>query len=100
MDLVTGTKRVIVAMTHEVNGKSKVVKECTLPLTSIRHVNLLITELAVIEPTDQGLVLRERAPGVTIEKVVAASEATLIIPSKVPEMAVSPPQVRQMAITA
>jgi acetate CoA/acetoacetate CoA-transferase beta subunit len=100
MDLVTGTKRVIVAMTHAVNGKSKVVKQCTLPLTSIRPVNLVITELAVIEPSDQGLVLKERAPGVTVEKVIAATEALLIIPPKVPEMAISPPQVREMAISA
>ena len=100
MDLVTGTKRVIVAMTHAVNGKSKVVKQCTLPLTSIRPVNLVITELAVIEPSDQGLVLKERAPGVTVEKVIATTEALLIIPPKVPEMAISPPQVREMAISA
>ena len=100
MDLVTGTKRVIVAMTHAVNGKSKVVKQCTLPLTSIRPVNLLITELGVIEPNDQGLVLKERAPGVTVEKVIAATEASLIIPSKVPEMAVSAPRVREMATIA
>jgi acetate CoA/acetoacetate CoA-transferase beta subunit len=100
MDLVTGTKRVIVAMTHTVNGKSKVVKQCTLPLTSIRPVHLVITELAVIEPSDQGLVLKERAPGVTVEKVITATEALLIIPPKVPEMAISPPQVREMAISA
>jgi acetate CoA/acetoacetate CoA-transferase beta subunit len=100
MDLVTGTKRVIVAMTHAVNGKSKIVKQCTLPVTSIRPVNLVITELAVIEPSDQGLVLKERAPGVTVEKVMAATEALLIIPPKVPEMAISPPQVREMAISA
>jgi acetate CoA/acetoacetate CoA-transferase beta subunit len=85
MDLVTGTKRVIVAMTHAVNGKSKVVRQCTLPLP----VNLVITELAVIEPSDQGLVLKERAPGVTVEKIIAATEALLII------LAISPPQVRR-----
>jgi acetate CoA/acetoacetate CoA-transferase beta subunit len=100
MDLVTGTKRVIVAMTHAVNGKSKIVKQCTLPLTSIRPVNLVITELAVIEPSDEGLVLKERAPGVTVEKVVAATEALLIIPPTVPEMAISPPQVRELALSA
>jgi acetate CoA/acetoacetate CoA-transferase beta subunit len=100
MDLVTGTKRVIVAMTHSVNGKSKIVKQCTLPLTSIRPVNLVITELAVIEPSDQGLILKERAPGVTIEKVVAATEALLIVPPTVPEMATGSPQVREMAVTA
>lgn len=82
---MTGTKRVIVAMTHAVNGKSKVVRQCTLPLP----VNLVITELAVIEPNDQGLVLKERAPGVTVEKIIAATEALLII------LAISPPQVRR-----
>jgi acetate CoA/acetoacetate CoA-transferase beta subunit len=96
MDLVTGTKRVIVAMTHAVKGKSKVVRQCTLPLP----VNLVITKLAVIEPSDQGLVLKERAPGVTVEKTIAATEALLIITAKVPEMAISPPQVREMAISA
>jgi acetate CoA/acetoacetate CoA-transferase beta subunit len=89
MDLVSGAKRVIVAMTHAVNGASKIVKECTLPLTSVRSVNLIITELAVMEPSDQGLALKERAPGVQVEKIVAATEAELIIPSVVPEMAVS-----------
>ncbi len=87
-------------MTHSVNGKSKIVKQCTVPLTSVRPVNLVITELAVIAPSDEGLVLKERAPGVTIEKVVAATEAPLIIPTTVPEMAISPPQVREMAVTA
>jgi acetate CoA/acetoacetate CoA-transferase beta subunit len=100
MDLVTGTKRVIVAMTHSVTGKSKIVKQCTLPLTSIRPVHLVITELAVIEPSDEGLVLKERAPGVTIERVVGATEAQLIIPPTVPEMAISPPKVREMAVSA
>jgi acetate CoA/acetoacetate CoA-transferase beta subunit len=88
MDLVSGAKRVIVAMTHAVNGASKIVKECTLPLTSVRSVNLIITELAVMEPSDQGLALKERAPGVPVEKIVAATEAELIIPPVVPEMAV------------
>jgi acetate CoA/acetoacetate CoA-transferase beta subunit len=86
MDLVTGTKRVIVAMTHTVKGKSKIVKACTLPLTSVRRVTLVVTELAVIEPSENGLVLKERAPGISIEKIVAATEAALIVPEQVPEM--------------
>jgi acetate CoA/acetoacetate CoA-transferase beta subunit len=100
MDLVTGTKRVIVAMTHAVNGKSKIVKQCTLPLTSIRPVNLVITDLAVIEPSDQGLLLKERAPGVSVEQIIAATEALLLIPPNVPEMAIGPRQTREMALNA
>jgi acetate CoA/acetoacetate CoA-transferase beta subunit len=86
MDLVTGTKRVIVAMTHTVKGQSKILKACTLPLTSVRRVSLVVTELAVIEPTAEGLVLKEVAPGVRTETVVAATQAKLIIPPKVSEM--------------
>jgi acetate CoA/acetoacetate CoA-transferase beta subunit len=89
MDLVTGTKRVIVAMVHQAKGKSKILKKCTLPLTSIRRVDLVVTDMAVIEPTEQGLVLRETAPGVTREQVIAATEATLIIPGELPEMPIS-----------
>src|SRR5208283_1635597 len=62
MDIVNGAKRVIVAMTHTAKGKSKILKKCTLPLTSARRISLIVTELAVIEPTDEGLVLREVAP--------------------------------------
>lgn len=79
MDLVTGAKRVIVAMTHTAKSSPKLVKTCTLPLTSVRRVDLIVTELAVIEPTDEGLVLRELAAGVTLEQVLAATEARLII---------------------
>ena len=86
MDLVTGTKRVIVAMTHTAKDKSKIVKTCTLPLTSIRRVSLVVTELAVIGPTADGLVLKERAPGVAVDTIVAATEARLIVPPLVPEM--------------
>ncbi|PKU26090.1 3-oxoacid CoA-transferase subunit B [Telmatospirillum siberiense] len=88
MDLVSGARRVIVAMTHTAKGEAKVLKRCTLPLTSVRRVDLLVTELAVIEPTGEGLVLRERAPGVSIEQVIAATEAHLIVPESVPEMAI------------
>jgi acetate CoA/acetoacetate CoA-transferase beta subunit len=87
MDLVTGAKRVIVAMTHTAKGTSKVVQRCTLPLTSIRRVELIVTEMAVIEPTDAGLVLRETAPGVTVEQVLRATSARLLVPSAVSTMA-------------
>jgi acetate CoA/acetoacetate CoA-transferase beta subunit len=87
MDLVTGAARVVVAMQHAARGQSKIVPRCTLPLTALRRVDLVVTDLAVIEPTATGLVLRERAPGVTVEAVVEATEAALVIPDEVPEMA-------------
>jgi acetate CoA/acetoacetate CoA-transferase beta subunit len=83
MDLVTGAKRVIVAMTHTAKGVSKLVQRCSLPLTSVRRVDLIVTEMAVIEPTDAGLVLRETAPGVTVEQVLRATEARLQVPEAV-----------------
>lgn len=88
MDLVSGAKRVIVAMTHTAKGESKIVEKCTLPLTSIRRVDLVVTELAVLEPTAAGLVLREVAPGVTVAQVVQATAASLIVPDFVPTMAI------------
>jgi acetate CoA/acetoacetate CoA-transferase beta subunit len=89
MDLVSGARRVIVAMLHTARGEAKLVAECTLPLTSIRPVSLIVTELAVIEPTPEGLVLRERGAGVSISDIVAATAARLIIPETVPEMAIA-----------
>jgi len=86
MDLVTGARRVIVAMAHAVKGTSKIVRRCTMPLTSVRRVDLIVTELAVIEPTDEGLVLRETAPGVTVEQVLHATAARLHVPATVGTM--------------
>jgi acetate CoA/acetoacetate CoA-transferase beta subunit len=86
MDLVSGAKRVVVAMQHSVKGVSKVVKTCTLPITSTRPVDLLVTELAVIAFGQGRAILRERAPGVSVEQVAAATEAELDIPFDVPEM--------------
>jgi acetate CoA/acetoacetate CoA-transferase beta subunit len=86
MDLVTGVKRVIVAMTHTNKGERKILRKCTLPLTSVRPISLVVTELAVIEPTAEGLVLKELAPGATVEQVVAATEARLIVSSNVVSM--------------
>jgi acetate CoA/acetoacetate CoA-transferase beta subunit len=86
MDLVTGAARVVVAMQHIAKGQSKIVPRCTLPLTALRRVDLVVTDLAVIEPTVMGLILRERAPGVSVEDIRAATEAALVVPDDVPEM--------------
>ena len=86
MDLVTGAKRVIVAMQHTAKGKPKVVNKCTLPLTSVRPVDLVVTEMAVIGFADGHAVLLETAPGVSITQVVKATEANLAMPDKVAEM--------------
>jgi len=85
MDLVTGARRVIVAMQHTAKGRPKIVPTCTLPLTATRRVTLIVTELCVIEPTDDGLVLRERAPDVAVEAILALTTAQLIVPEHVPE---------------
>ena len=86
MDLVCGAARVVVAMQHSAKGQSKIVPRCTLPLTALRRVDLIVTDLAVIDPTGMGLILRERAPGVSVGDIRAATEAALIVPDDVPEM--------------
>lgn len=86
MDLVTGAARVVVAMQHAAKGVSKIVPECTVPLTSRRRVDLIVTELAVIAPGPDGLVLRERAPGVSLDAILSATTARLVVPATVPEM--------------
>lgn len=77
MDLLVGAKKVILAMEHTAKGSPKILKKCTLPLTAAGQVNLIVTEMGVIEVTDKGLVLREIHPEFTIEQVQAATEATL-----------------------
>ncbi|WP_432662494.1 3-oxoacid CoA-transferase subunit B [Wukongibacter baidiensis] len=86
MDLVTGAKKVIVAMTHTAKGKPKIFKQCNIPLTAVGVVDLIVTEMGVIEVTDKGLVLTEIGPGVTVEEVVAATEAELMISENLKEM--------------
>lgn len=84
MDLVVGARRVIVAMEHAAkNGGVKVLKKCTLPLTAAKQVNLIVTDMGVIEVTQRGLVLKEIAPGLTFEEVQACTEAILIPAEKI-----------------
>jgi len=86
MDLVTGAKRVIIAMQHTAKGKPKIVKKCGLPLTSTRPIDLLVTELAVIAFPNGQATLMETGPGITTEQVVSVTEADLVLPAKIPAM--------------
>ena len=86
MDLVSGARRVIVAMNHTQKGEPKIVETLTLPATSIRPATLIVTDMAVIEPTPEGLVLRETAPGLSVADVCAATATALIVPDDVREM--------------
>jgi acetate CoA/acetoacetate CoA-transferase beta subunit len=86
MDLVTGAKRVIIAMQHTAKGEPKIVNKCTLPLTSARPVDLVVSELAVIGFPDGHATLMETGPGVTVEQVTAATEAKLAIADTISEM--------------
>lgn len=83
MDLVTGAKKVVVAMQHTGKGEPKILKKCTLPLTAKGKVSLIVTELCVIEVTDAGLVLKEIHKDTTIEEVKSLTEADLIITEEV-----------------
>lgn len=83
MDLVHGAKRLIVTMEHtNKHGEAKILKQCALPLTGKKVVHRIITDLAVLDVTDEGLVLREVAPGHTVEEIQSKTEPTLIIPAE------------------
>src|SRR3954463_15674200 len=86
MDLVCGARRVVVAMQHTAKGQPKIVRELTLPLTSLRPADLVVTELAVIGFPDGRATLLERAPGISISQIVAATAADLVVAEDVPEM--------------
>jgi len=87
MDLVASAENIIVAMMHTNKaGESKLLKKCTLPLTGVGCVKKIVTNLAVIEVTDKGFKLLERAPGISVEEIVNATEGNLIIEGAIPEM--------------
>ena len=89
MDLVTGAKQVLIVMDHvSKRGDKKILNDCSLPLTGQRVVNKLVTSLAVIEVTPEGLRLLERAPGVSVEDIRSATEPELLIDGDVPEVSV------------
>lgn len=90
MDLVASSDNIIVAMMHtNKRGKSKLLKNCTLPLTGVKCVKKIVTNLAVLEVTDQGFKLLERAPGVSVEDIQNATEGRLVVEGEVPEMKIS-----------
>ncbi|MDO9592652.1 MAG: 3-oxoacid CoA-transferase subunit B [Erysipelotrichaceae bacterium] len=88
MDLVTGAKKVIIAMEHTAKGDKKILKQCTLPLTAANQVDFIVTEMGFMEVTEKGIVLREINPEFTVEEVQEATEAILIIPEDLKNMKV------------
>jgi acetate CoA/acetoacetate CoA-transferase beta subunit len=87
MDLVVGAKKVIIATEHcDKNGKPKILKRCRLPLTAVAEADMIVTQMAVIERTGRGLVLKELYPGVTVDDVIRNTEAELIISEDLKEM--------------
>jgi 3-oxoacid CoA-transferase subunit B len=87
MDLVASAKNIIVAMMHTNNkGESKMLKRCELPLTGVKCVKKVVTDLAVLDITDKGFKLLERAPGVSVAEIVSKTQGTLIVEGDIPEM--------------
>ncbi|MBK8449977.1 MAG: CoA transferase subunit B [Saprospiraceae bacterium] len=90
MDLVASAKNIIVAMMHtDHQGNSKLLRKCTLPLTGVKCIDKIVTNLATIEITEAGFKLTERAPGVRVEDIIKATDATLIIEGEIPEMKIN-----------
>jgi 3-oxoacid CoA-transferase subunit B len=90
MDLVASAKNIIVATSHtNRDGKSKLLKKCTLPLTGLRCIKKIVTDLAVLDVLPGGFKLIERAPGVSVDKIKSATEGTLIIEGEIPEMKIN-----------
>ena len=91
MDLVAGAANIIVVMTHaSKNGESKLLPRCSLPLTGAGCIRRVLTDLAYLEIEDGAFVLKERAPGVSVDEIVSKTAGRLIVPSEVPEMQVDP----------
>jgi len=87
MDLVASAKNIIVAMMHtNPKGESKLLSYCTLPLTGVRCVKKIVTDLAVLDVTENGFKLLERAPGISIDEIKTKTEGKLIVPGEIPEM--------------
>ena len=87
MDLVASAKNIIVAMMHtNPQGESKLLKKCTLPLTGVGVVKKVVTDLAVLDITSEGFRLLERAPGVSVEQIIAATEGRLVVEGEIPEI--------------
>ncbi len=86
MDLLVGARKVIVAMTHTARGKIKILKRCNLPFTAVNQVNMIVTEMGVMEITEEGILLTEIAPGVTVEEIQEVTEPKLIISNNLKTM--------------
>ncbi|OFX38195.1 MAG: succinyl-CoA--3-ketoacid-CoA transferase [Bacteroidetes bacterium GWA2_32_17] len=86
MDLVASAKNIIVAMQHSNKGQSKILKKCTLPLTGVKCVKKIVTDLAVLEVVNGAFKLLERAPGVSVEEIKQSTEGKLIVEGEIPEM--------------
>ena len=87
MDLVASADNIIVAMMHtNKKGESKILQKCTLPITGVKCVKKIVTNLAVLDVTKRGLKLIERAPGIEINEIIKSTEANLIIDQDIPEM--------------